>query len=150
MIEAIKLVEGGLAELCDEVWLVACDPAVQLERLVGRGDPADDASSRVGAQGDLVERLRGAATRIVDTSGESGRDPNDRRRPPRRGPALQVGAHRVPVANAERGGRRRSSTQAAARTTEDGGPGSPEVRRVSGARWNRRPSGAGLRGTRRR
>ncbi len=70
VIEAIKLVEGGLAELCDEVWLVACDPAVQLERLVGRGDPADDASSRVGAQRDLVERLRGAATLIVDTSGE--------------------------------------------------------------------------------
>src|SRR6186997_167985 len=26
VIEAIKLVEGGLAELCDEVWLVTCDP----------------------------------------------------------------------------------------------------------------------------
>ena len=28
VIEAIKLVEGGLAALCDEVWLVTCDPAV--------------------------------------------------------------------------------------------------------------------------
>lgn len=71
VIEAIKLVEGGLAELCDEVWLVACDPAVQLERLVGRGDPADDASARVDAQGDLVEGLRGRATRVVDTSGDA-------------------------------------------------------------------------------
>ncbi len=70
VIEAIKLVEGGLAELCDEVWLVACDPAVQLERLVGRGDPADDAAARIGAQGDLVERLRGRATRVVDTSAD--------------------------------------------------------------------------------
>ena len=26
VIEAIQLVEGGLAELCDEVWLVTCDP----------------------------------------------------------------------------------------------------------------------------
>lgn len=69
-IEAIKLVEGGLAELCDEVWLVTCDPAVQLERLVGRGDPADDAAARIGAQGDLVERLRSRATRVVDTSGD--------------------------------------------------------------------------------
>jgi dephospho-CoA kinase len=71
VIEAIKLVEGGLAELCDEVWLVACDPDVQLERLVQRGDPPDDATARIDAQGDLVERLRGRATRIVDTSGDA-------------------------------------------------------------------------------
>ena len=69
VVEAIKLVEGGLAALCDEVWLVACEPAVQLERLVDRGDPSDDATARIDAQGDLVERLRGRATRIVDTSG---------------------------------------------------------------------------------
>ena len=36
-IEAIKLVEGGLAALCDEVWLVTCDPAAQRARLAGRG-----------------------------------------------------------------------------------------------------------------
>jgi dephospho-CoA kinase len=70
VIEAIKLVEGGLAELCDEVWLVDCDAAVQLERLVGRGDPADDASARINAQGDIVERLRARATRVIDTSGD--------------------------------------------------------------------------------
>ena len=69
VIEAIKLVEGGLEELCDEVWLVACDPGVQLERLIGRGDPSDDATARIDAQGDLIERLRERATRIVDTSG---------------------------------------------------------------------------------
>lgn len=71
VIEAIKLVEGGLAELCDEVWLVACDPDVQLERLIGRGDPSDDATARIDSQGDLVERLREHATRIVDTSGDA-------------------------------------------------------------------------------
>ena len=27
VIEAIKLVESGLAAACDEVWLVTCDPA---------------------------------------------------------------------------------------------------------------------------
>ena len=69
-IEAIKLVEGGLAELCDEVWLVTCDPAVQLERLVGRGDPADDASARISAQGDIIVRLWAQVTRVVDTSGD--------------------------------------------------------------------------------
>ncbi len=76
VIEAIKLVEGGLAELCDEVWLVACAPAIQRERLVGRGDAEDDAAARVDAQGDLVERLRTRATRVVDTNG----DPADTRR----------------------------------------------------------------------
>ena len=76
VIEAIKLVEGGLAELCDEVWLVSCEPPVQRERLVGRGDAEDDAAARVDAQGDLVERLRTRATRVVDTNG----DPADTRR----------------------------------------------------------------------
>jgi dephospho-CoA kinase len=71
VIEAIKLVEGGLADLCDEVWLVTCEPDVQLKRLVGRGDPRDDAAARIDAQGDLVERLRGAATRIIDSSGDA-------------------------------------------------------------------------------
>ena len=69
VVEAIKLVEGGLADLCDEVWLVTCDPATQEERLIGRGDQAADAAARIEAQGDLVERLRPLATRIVDTSG---------------------------------------------------------------------------------
>lgn len=70
VIEAIKLVEGGLADLCDEVWIVTCDTADQLDRLVARGDPADDAAARVAAQGDIVERLRERATRVVDTSGD--------------------------------------------------------------------------------
>jgi len=70
VIEAIKLVEGGLADVCDEVWLVTCDAAVQRERLVARGDPAVDAAARVEAQGDLAARLGPRATRVVDTSGE--------------------------------------------------------------------------------
>ena len=70
VIEAIKLVEGGLADLCDEVWLVTCDPGVQRERLVGRGDAEDDAIARIDAQGDLVERLRERATRLVATNGD--------------------------------------------------------------------------------
>ena len=67
VIEAIKLVEGGLAELCDEVWLVTCDPKAQLERLVGRGSAQDDAAARIAAQGDLTARLRPAATYVLDT-----------------------------------------------------------------------------------
>jgi len=72
VIEAIKLVEGGLAALCDEVWLVTCSPEVQLERLVGRGSGSDDARERIVAQGDLTTRLRPAATHVID----AGDDPD--------------------------------------------------------------------------
>jgi dephospho-CoA kinase len=69
VIEAIKLVEGGLAELCDEVWLVTCDPVDQLARILARGADRTDAEARIAAQAGLTERLRPAATRVIDTSG---------------------------------------------------------------------------------
>jgi dephospho-CoA kinase len=70
VIEAIKLVEGGLAALCDEVWLVTCPPEVQFGRLVERGSPPDDARARIAAQGDLASRLRPAATHVIATDDE--------------------------------------------------------------------------------
>lgn len=69
VIEAIKLVEGGLAAVCDEVWLVRCDPADQRARLRGRGAEETDAEARIAAQADLESRLRATATRIIETSG---------------------------------------------------------------------------------
>jgi dephospho-CoA kinase len=69
VVEAIKLVEGGLAEVCDEVWLVACSPADQRERLRRRGATAADAEQRITAQGDLVARLTTRASRTIDTGG---------------------------------------------------------------------------------
>jgi dephospho-CoA kinase len=69
VVEAIKLVEGGLAALCDEVWLVVCDPGAQIERLAGRGDPAADAEARIAAQSDMAARLAPVSTRVLDTSG---------------------------------------------------------------------------------
>ena len=69
VVEAIKLVEGGLAEMCDEVWLIRCETAVQTDRLVGRGLARDDAVARIAAQGGLADRLAASATRILDTSG---------------------------------------------------------------------------------
>lgn len=68
-IEAIKLVEGGLAATCDEVWLVTCDPAIQRDRLIERGMLASDAEQRMAVHAGLVERLRPAATWVLDTSG---------------------------------------------------------------------------------
>lgn len=69
VIEAIKLVEGGLAALCDEVWLVTCDPVKQRARLIGRGSGESDADQRIAAQDHMVERLSPAATRMIDASG---------------------------------------------------------------------------------
>ncbi len=72
VIEAIKLVEGGLAGLCNEVWLVTCDPAVQRARLLARGTPGPEADQRIAAQAGMTERLRPSATRVLDASGAAG------------------------------------------------------------------------------
>ncbi len=69
VIEAIKLVEGGLAQICDEVWLVICAGTVQRERVIDRGATPDDADQRIAGQAGIVERLRPVATRVIDTSG---------------------------------------------------------------------------------
>jgi dephospho-CoA kinase len=70
VIEAIKLVESGLAALCDEVWLVECAPAVQRARLVGRGMEPADAGRRMAAQGpDLAHRLAPFATWRIRVDG---------------------------------------------------------------------------------
>jgi dephospho-CoA kinase len=69
VIEAIKLIEGGLAAACDEVWLVTCNGAVQRDRLVGRGTQSVDADQRVRAQEGLTGRLAREATLVLDTSG---------------------------------------------------------------------------------
>ena len=69
VVEAIKLVEGGLAALCDETWLVTCATTVQRERVIARGATPEDADRRIAAQAGLVERVRPAATRVIDTSG---------------------------------------------------------------------------------
>ena len=69
-IEAIKLVEGGLAERCDEVWLVTCPGATQRQRLAERGMPPADVERRLATQGpDLAARLRPAAQRCLETTG---------------------------------------------------------------------------------
>ncbi len=69
VVEAIKLVEGGLAERCDEVWLVTCPEAAQRARLAARGMAADDIDRRIAAQADLTARLGPVATRLISTAG---------------------------------------------------------------------------------
>jgi dephospho-CoA kinase len=67
-IDAVKLIESGLADRCDEVWLVACDPAVQVERLIARnGLSRADALLRISAQ-TPIQTLRARADSIIDNS----------------------------------------------------------------------------------
>jgi dephospho-CoA kinase len=70
VIEAIKLVESGLAALCDETWLVTCSPDEQRARLAGRGVDPEDAARRIAAQGDMATLLAPVVTRTLDTSGD--------------------------------------------------------------------------------
>jgi dephospho-CoA kinase len=78
VVEAIKLVEGGLAARCDEVWIVDCAPATQRARLSGRGAAADDIERRLATQGDdlahrLAAQLEGQVpVRMVSTNGSLG------------------------------------------------------------------------------
>lgn len=69
VVEAIKLVEGGLAALCDEVWLVVCRADEQRLRLIERGASSADADARIASQGGIRARLEPVATRIIDTTG---------------------------------------------------------------------------------
>jgi dephospho-CoA kinase len=75
VLEAIKLVEGGLAERCDEVWLVDCARGTQRRRLAERGFRPDDVERRLAAQGPrltdrLAARLGGrAGIRRISTDG---------------------------------------------------------------------------------
>ena len=69
VVEAIKLVEGGLAALCDEVWLVTCTSEAQRERVLDRGAEPEDADRRIAGQAGMTARLRPSATRVIDTTG---------------------------------------------------------------------------------
>jgi dephospho-CoA kinase len=68
-LEAVKLVEAGHAAHCNEVWLITCDPAAQLVRLVGRGMAKVDALQRIEAQAPSLPLWQAAATRTIGTDG---------------------------------------------------------------------------------
>lgn len=69
ILEAIRLVDGGYADLLDEMWLVQCSPDTQRERLAARGTDPDDVERRIAAQAGLVDRARAVATRVIATDG---------------------------------------------------------------------------------
>ena len=69
VIEAIKLLESGLGEQCDAIWVTDAPEQVQIERLVRkRGLSQKDALQRVHAQSAQKEKLA-AATIVIKNTG---------------------------------------------------------------------------------
>jgi dephospho-CoA kinase len=73
VVEAIKLIEAGMADVCDSVWVTTCRPDQQVKRLVGgRGLSPAEARRRVQAQPPQEEKIIRADV-VVDTSGSLSR-----------------------------------------------------------------------------
>ena len=69
-IDAVKLLEGGIGQDCDSIWLVTCRPDQQVARLLARnGLSAEDAEKRIAAQPPLEPKLAIADVHI-DNSGD--------------------------------------------------------------------------------
>lgn len=69
VIDAVKLLEGGMGATCDQVWLVVCDPAEERRRLLeDRGMSAAEADARLAAQPDNDAR-RSRVQVVIDNSG---------------------------------------------------------------------------------
>jgi dephospho-CoA kinase len=67
VIEAIKLVEGGLLGLCDALWVVTAPREVQIERLMRtRRLTAEEAAARIDAQPPIEPKLAMADVVIVN------------------------------------------------------------------------------------
>ncbi len=69
VIDAVKLLEGGMARWCDQVWLVVCDPAEERRRLMeDRQMTPAEADARLAAQ-PSNEARRALVQAIIDNSG---------------------------------------------------------------------------------
>lgn len=69
VVDAIRLIEAGYPAFCDGVWVVTCDPEVQLRRLVEqRGMSKSDAQQRINAQPPQSAKVA-VADVVIDNSG---------------------------------------------------------------------------------
>lgn len=65
VLDAVRLIESGLAARCDAVWVVVCERAAQMQRLqTSRGMSAEQAALRIGAQAPPEEKI-GHATAVI-------------------------------------------------------------------------------------
>jgi dephospho-CoA kinase len=68
VVEAIKLIESGMADACDSVWVTTCRPEQQICRIVARGLNRADAEQRVRAQPPQDDKVARADV-VIDNSG---------------------------------------------------------------------------------
>ena len=69
VVDAIKLIEGGLYKKVDSVWVVTCEPVEQRRRLTEhRGLSPEEAEARISAQPAQAEKLPFADV-VIDNSG---------------------------------------------------------------------------------
>jgi dephospho-CoA kinase len=69
VIDAVKLIESGHADHCDEVWVVVTDTDTQVTRLMQRTILSEvEARRRVDAQPPVGPKLA-RADRVIDNSG---------------------------------------------------------------------------------
>ncbi len=69
VVEAIKLIEAGMADGCDSVWVTTCRPKQQIYRIRGgRNLSRAEAEQRVQAQPPQEEKIARADV-VIDTSG---------------------------------------------------------------------------------
>ena len=70
VIEAIKLVEAGMAQWCDALWAVTCSDEAQIERVMRTRNMSEaDVRARLSAQGSFESKL-GLAQVVIDNSGD--------------------------------------------------------------------------------
>ena len=72
VIEAIKLLESGLRNVCDEIWVVIAPRAVMIERLATRGLPRAEAELRLGSQ-HSEDEFRAAADVVLENDADRDR-----------------------------------------------------------------------------
>jgi dephospho-CoA kinase len=68
VIEAVKIVESGGADMCEELWIVTCPEPIAIARLSSRGMSPDEALRRLSTQGDVpgwVTAFQEASVRVV-------------------------------------------------------------------------------------
>jgi dephospho-CoA kinase len=67
VLDAIRLIEAGLAERCDTVWVVVCDQHSQMQRLQrSRAMTEDQAALRIAAQTPALDKVRHANAVITN------------------------------------------------------------------------------------
>ncbi len=68
-VEAIKLIEAGMADDCDSVWVTTCRPEQQLRRIMAARDLSRaEAKQRIQAQAPPEEKIARADV-VIDNSG---------------------------------------------------------------------------------